>query len=482
MTTLSRRYQLQIAMATAAVSSTAQAALHPPASPFAELLRRSRFATYDPAIRQTYRAPSANAHRGDWGLKRPISLRRRGAFITINEEFDRHAHYVEWDNAESEVRFLRRIEEMGIKPRLKVGTPWQKNVGNARFQLLLDSDFCPGEGYELDSIAENNIEKQNVSLGLEGLGNKGPGEYGANRGPPKQHTDFSGQVTENLDAMSAKEFSRYLRKLRKLRPAFREFVEEQTKSQDSSLYSMAQTHEQCHHRRFLQKHRSDELDSPKITIRQQPHPIAGLTYSQPSLLDKRFYTKPQPGIILNRVPPRNPGHFSNKPKEVEAFVVSFGGLTATLSKSDAGGKMPVLDPESEIGVDPARIDESIADMRPEIIDLLVPPTVVGRGVTGLDGVQIEAHVTANDSQFGIENPYLPGTIKYNTCPPKSRKGAAREFTNGLERRAWNISERPQIISASDASRAAVIAKLQGMVVSTPPRTYGGFIDESDDDL
>lgn len=423
-------------MATAAVEVASKTAskvvIHPPPSPFAELLRRSRFATYDPAIRQTYRTPSANAHRGDWGLKRPISLRRRNAFISINGPFEAHAQFIEWNNAQGEVRFIRQLEEMDIKPRVLYDTPWHKSVGIAKYKLLLDSEFCPEESYEQDREAEEDRKKKNMTLDLPGLGNRGPGMYSAKRGPPNMGpADSPGQVTENIDAMSTKEFARYLGKLRKLRPKFAEFLRQQEHLRGKSLYAIAQNHEGIHHRRFLQEHFKQEFSggSRQVKIEQQPHPNAGLMYAQPTVLDTHFHTKAQPGIVLNPIPQQDNGRYNRAARATEAtFVASFGGLAATLPQSEAGGKRALLDIDSETGLDLTRIDDSIANMRPRQITLVASPKVVGRRAQGLDGVRLEAQVTAQEVKFGEDNPYWPGSTEYNTCSRKSGKAAAHNST------------------------------------------------------
>jgi hypothetical protein len=416
-----------------AAALASAAPIHTPASPFSELLRRSRFAKYDPAIRQAYRTPSANAHRGDWGLKRPITLRRHNAFISINGPFESRAQFIEWNRAENEVRFIRRMKEMDIKPRLLHDTPWDKALGLAKYQLLLDSEFCPGEGYEIDEEAERDRQKKTMTIDLPGLGNRGAGRYGAGRGPPttaKESTaqeSSSGQITENIEAMSTKKFQRYLRKLRKLRPAFAEYIQQQKHMHRKSLYQIAQKHEDIHHRRFLQQQTANEFSSQKTTkvkIEQQPHPNAGLMYACPSPLDTHFHTKPKPGFILNAIPRENWRY--GRTSQEETFVASLGGLTATLPKSNSGGKRPLLDVDSETGIDKTRIDESIANMRPTDIVLVAPPKVVGRAPQGLNGVQLETLVTAKEVEFANDNPYQPGSVEYNACPPPERAGR-REY-------------------------------------------------------
>ena len=111
-----------------------------PASPFGELLRRSNFAAYDPAIRQTYAAPPSYVHRGNWGLKRPIANRVRHSAIVLRQ-FEEHAHYIEWDKAPAQVDFVRRVEALNIAPQLEPNTPWMLSLGPAADAI--DSDFCP---------------------------------------------------------------------------------------------------------------------------------------------------------------------------------------------------------------------------------------------------------------------------------------------------------------------------------------------------
>ncbi|KAF9469403.1 hypothetical protein BDZ94DRAFT_1127526, partial [Collybia nuda] len=265
----------------------------PPASPFAELLRRSRFASFDPAIRQTYSTPPAYAHKGDWGLKRPIALRRKNAFISLTS-FESPAHFIEWNHAENQVRFIRRIEEMGVMPRTANHTPWYKAVGQGRTQWFMDSEFCPGEGHELSETraAPPTIE-------LKNLGKKGAGNYGAKRGPPRQakqkNSTAPAHVSLNIDAMSPREFTRYLRTLRELRPAFQAHIKARAMEENNnilankSLYALAQNTEVGYHRRFLQEHMSKEFaNRESLKFEQHPHPNAALLYHHPSPLDTQL--------------------------------------------------------------------------------------------------------------------------------------------------------------------------------------------------
>jgi hypothetical protein len=52
---------------------------------------------------------------------------------------------------------------MDIKPRAVYGTAWDKVRVNAKFQVLLDSEFCPDD---LDEAEELDKRKKNMTLDL----------------------------------------------------------------------------------------------------------------------------------------------------------------------------------------------------------------------------------------------------------------------------------------------------------------------------
>ncbi|KAF9048156.1 hypothetical protein BDP27DRAFT_1373830 [Rhodocollybia butyracea] len=233
--------------------------VNPPASPFASLLRRSRFATFDPQIRQTYYTPPTHAARGSWGLKRPIVLRRKNAFISLAAPFEDRAQFIEWSKAENEVRFIRRFEEMQVRATVKERVPWSRMLGSKE-NWLIDSEFCEAyEGPEIEEVGENAAILQEQKLRLEeataeqmqiraakrenppNVHTAGPGNYGT-RKPlsqkpiPKGLLDdgnyenrrlqfASVKLSPNIDAMLPKEFDRYVDRIRQLRPKFKEFLQ-----------------------------------------------------------------------------------------------------------------------------------------------------------------------------------------------------------------------------------------------------------------
>ncbi|KAF8635543.1 hypothetical protein AX17_003926 [Amanita inopinata Kibby_2008] len=450
----------------------------PPASPFAELLRRSRFASYDPAIRQAYSSPSAHAHRGDWGLKRPIALRRRNAFISL-ASFESPAQFTEWNHAENQVRFIRRIEEMGVTPRVSSDSSWYRGLGKAKIEWSTDSDFCPGEGHELVLGPEN---RSRIGTDLAGLGNKGTRQYGAHRPlpqPPQKDRPSTSHVIPNLNAMSRKEFHRYLRKLRHLRPKFQEYLQKQNMTADKSLYELAQDSSSDQHTQFLLNHTSEEFNSrTSRQIEQQPHPNAGLMYASPSRLDTRLTTRALPGIILQAEDKHFQFHKFERPDE--RCIVSFGGLSATVERKGIIGKNPLFKPGTEQGIDKSKLEESVGKMRLADLELVVPPRVVGRRAQGLKAIRVKAQVTVASThhEFGVDNPHEPGTPDYIAAPERgkqlkpaywTRRNA--KFTPIDTHAPWEVAAR----SAQQEKTDKVIGTLGGIVGDAKERV-------SDEDL
>lgn len=368
-------------------------------------------------------------------------------------------------------------------PRTTVNTPWYKAVGKGRTQWLADSEFCPGEGHELADDTPPT-----VTADLKGLGNKGPGSYGAKRGPPKQKdASAEAHVSLNINAMSPKEFTRYLRTLRELRPAFQAHImaradaEQNPTLAQTSLYALAQNTEAGYHRRFLQERMSEEFANPEsLKFEQQPHPNAALLYHHPSPLDTRLTTKPKPGFVLNFHNSVGKHHHNNnnKSKILEPYVANFGGIAAVLQTANAGGKRPLLDPDSEEGIDQSRIEESIVNMRPLPYGLVlqVPPRVVGRYAQGLKAVKIHADVTTDsrETEFGRDNPHPPGSFEYNAADPPLKRAAPRDFSKAKPKNvvatAWS-NQKPGVLqqdSKQVRGGPQLLSTLQGIIGNTQP--------------
>ncbi|KAJ4478486.1 hypothetical protein J3R30DRAFT_3729702 [Lentinula aciculospora] len=469
----------------AAFAASSTGTVPQPSSPFASLLRRSRFATFDPRIRQTYYTPPAHASRGSWGLKRPLALRRRNAFITLPAPFEDRAQFIEWSKAEDEVRFIRRFEEMQVRPRVKLKTPWAKTLGSKNLtNWIIDSEFCyryEGPEAEEEGFGSNEnllqmqarqaeqerLEEQqrSVSDDLAEFGKAGQGNYGHRRALKHQAV----RLSPNIEAMMPDQFERYVRRLRQLRPKFKEFLQkvavedtrvlegmkeelvelEKTAVKDrsvrpqvakrngaietiqktsinpnKSLFEIAQNPSVEYHRRFIEDYTASQFadisNSNGVLIEQRPHQVGGLLYSHPSHLHTQLFATPQPGIILQNALERvNHG-------DETIFVGSFGGLTPVIRQENRGDKIPLLNHNSLQGIQRENIRRSVAKMRmvPGSVVVEQPPLSVARNSSGLKNTRISssALVVGSQAMFSNSNPYRVGSMEYVALQPPIKKG------------------------------------------------------------
>ncbi|KAJ7080400.1 hypothetical protein B0H15DRAFT_486324 [Mycena belliarum] len=387
----------------ASTSALTAATREIPSSPFAQLLRQSRFATYDPLIRKTYTSPKQFVERGYWGVKRPLTMRKRNSFMTIRQ-WEARQHYTEWDNSEDETRFIRRIEELNIRPGQSANSKWAQTLGPAKNTWLVDSEFAP---HPWDHPLEEPKESQRSKIALSSLGLRGEGGYGKDG---LRRTRMG--VIPNVTSMTPKQFERYLKKLRALRPAFADYIKRESESRapgaaflkEKSLAQIAQVPNTDHHRLFLAQHTETQYASTK-RIQPQPHRAGGLLYSHPAPLDTFFHTSPKPGIVLSVR--KDAGRYSTN-QSMKDYLASFAGIAAVLPERQAQGKEPLLNP----GVERERWPNAAVELRPTKFALNSVPHVVGPDYEGLTGVRVALQVTAHIDTANYENPYPPGSRMY----------------------------------------------------------------------
>ena len=400
-------------MTARAVAKTAKdlpAKVLPPSSPFGELLRRSHFASYDPNIRQSYSAPPSFIHRGNWGLKRPIAHRTRDGAIVL-KKYEEHAHYIEWDRAEEQVKFIKQIEELNTRPRLTSNTPWYATLGPAalrdsaidsEFSLDEDSNFmdaiegkseppqpppvpkpkpAPTSGIKPPPLSTSTLDKI-IDANLSNLGRSGKGAYGAPRRRPSAPPSMAG-IQPNINAMSPRQFQAYLESLRKLRPAFLKFlrqelskarearnlttVDPETLNDESLVLELGKEGLlQDLHKFFLEKHfqekfaRAQPDEDAEIAyarahankpqpIQQQPHKFAGLMYAMPTDIETYYSGRYQPGLIVQDANPTNLRDYHAGLHDT--YIASFAGLATMLPKNHAGPNVaPLIEPYTESGI------------------------------------------------------------------------------------------------------------------------------------
>ena len=434
-------------------------------SGFPELLRRSRFASFDPTIRQSYGTPPSHLHRGNWGLKRPIAQRKRNAFISL-KNFEEHEHYIEWSNAETQVRLIDKIEEINVAPKLVSHVPWFVGLGPAASSewSKMDSEFAPGES-GMPHLPES---VPSFTPNLEGLGLRGKGEYGKG---PSTTSDDDGYLHPNLRSMSPRVFNRYLKKLRSLRPEFQKFLR---KNGVSTSITESGIPPGNLHIRFLGQHfdKQFQLDDEKKKqkklhpnqsqpIRQQPHRLGGLMYASPTYLESFFTSGVQPGIVIEE-------NYRTSNAEPYKYLVSTAGIVGKLDQKRAGPNVKSIFNSGGIAYPPAAllarrtgvntfINVRVVDLHLERLPLAV---TAFPSTNSSKEVKIRMELVGHSNDHSRTNIHPPGSMLYNspddsqqlkhsTYVPRNRiyKNVANKLYDGI------------------SSQSEIMGKLEEMSVS-----------------
>ncbi|KAG9125882.1 hypothetical protein FRC07_005788 [Ceratobasidium sp. 392] len=372
------------------------------ASSFSKLLRQSKFASYDPAINQAYTSFGGYSHRGHWGTKRDLPPKRkhkvsdplvsssggRGnarrnpvAFISA---LDSPEGQTEWTSAEKDVRWLRRLEELGTGTQLSDMSAWSKRVGSSRGRAIgaMDSEFDT-----TDSIKK--IGQQTTS------------------------------ALPNTHAMSERRFQSYVGRLRTQRQGFHEFLQDtgvgQTQDENGTpqaipMYHYAQGPSTNHTRFLAHMNQKAAVQPASRTLTPVPHPSAGLDYLNPTpLLTRLLYPNPPKGRYLetsSRVPSHHPSKFEG------SSVVSIAGYNANLVASSPTSQ-PV-DWQKLVERDFSQpMEKTTSEYRVEKLEIQSVPRVVGQSRQNIEGAKISMHV--RDWAKHVEeqpNPHRPGSFEY----------------------------------------------------------------------
>ncbi|KAH9048582.1 mitochondrial ribosomal protein subunit-domain-containing protein [Lactarius hengduanensis] len=346
------------------------AIVHPPSpSPFAALLRRSNFASYDPTIGQVYTTHDGNAHRGNWGFKRPLALRKRDKFISV-QAVDSPEQQTEWASRESEARFIQRWEEVATEPYVR--DEWEKHYTHSRsvHQAELAKEGKNG------NIVDPAIQRQ----ADEELG--------------RRQWVASGPL---VSSMNPRQFARYLDKLRQERPEFLSFLSEEAQNPQAKTGSQhivapsayeesALGSAETVRKRFLQRQSHTIYEAPDSrVIEQRPHRNGGLSYARTSQLTHFFTTSEEPGRFV----------------EMETWDV----LRPSLRASFAGMAAKLKTPASHHNIGSKfRIVESVLKRAPNVVS--VQPQGLDRAIIGTTVEDV-----ANLDMIRA-NPFPPGTRAY----------------------------------------------------------------------
>ncbi|EMD38138.1 hypothetical protein CERSUDRAFT_82375 [Gelatoporia subvermispora B] len=404
-------------------------------SQFAALLRRSKFASFDPEIAQVYTSHNGNVHRGNWGFKRPLALRRRNAYITM-KTVDSSEQQTEWERGESQARWIKMWDEIGVSAELKIGR-WQSTLGDsseapwdidsefgsspfpqvvrvrAGSSSLLDGADEPtafhqetrrsesGATGSFETMAVEGME-EDAEEALEGLGE---GVLLLQRWQGESRAADS-KAVENIESMTDSEFERYLEKLRRYRPEFKEFTDKVSRRKDSVQNAKDSiTQQQLKVEEFLRLKAEESYTNPQTrAVEQRPQTIGGLTYSQIPKLQSLLLQKAQPGrIVQNR--------FLRGTEQ--DYVVNFAGMGTQLNKNLGDSTTRPINFERMAATGTRDPDEGNIKLKVLKAQLADAPKTVDKDPQALDGVSIIVSVT-DAARIGEknDNPYPPGSREY----------------------------------------------------------------------
>ena len=366
-------------------------------SHFANLLRQSRFASFDPSIGKVYASYGGHAHRGNWGLKRPLPLRKRKGNITA-QAADSIAQQTEWAPAEQQARWIQMWEEVGITPKMLDG-PWMEKLGNTgQYKWEVDSEFAPApmpastpqKAETAEMPSSSSTEAVNVEATTK---TKGGDE------------DLSDAIP-NINSMTDREFERYLEKLREMRPAFLEYLESRTKER-GNLWQHRGSIDGDDYKNFLKAKAAEDyrLHDSRV-IEQKPQRYGGLVYSPQSLLQSKLTIEAAPGRILER------GSAAGAPNSGD-YVTSFAGMTPHMHKNNSETRAPLNWRSLGASTDAPDAMRGTSPMRLAYATLLSAPETVQSKPRALRSVQMEMEVYVPARiEHGKRNPYPPGSRQY----------------------------------------------------------------------
>ncbi|KLO19139.1 hypothetical protein SCHPADRAFT_935469 [Schizopora paradoxa] len=364
-------------------------------STFATLLRRSKFASYDPQIGQVYATHGGYAHRGDYGLKRPLSLRRRDARITVKNIDSRHQQ-TEWRSAYLDAKFMKKQEETGCSVTLHDpifhgrGSSWASNLGPSSGDLgpwHVYSEYALGPSKE-GKAAEEVRGEEEARLAVETAGL---------------------QVMPNLRSMTESQFNSYAKKTRKLYSEHQNHIQQlaqRTRHTDETSNSTRRLNEGNYVRFLVNEHSKRSSKSSSSFIRPLPHANAGLEYTHAPNMQQYFFTKPLPGRRLVF-------HQSYR-QRADSQVISMGGwighefmrASESTSITDFGTAegSPRMDRNKGKGM--FRLSEQ---------HLVDPPKVVSKAPQTMQDAQLSRLIMTHEGweeKRNRLNPHMPGSREY----------------------------------------------------------------------
>ncbi|SJX64457.1 uncharacterized protein SRS1_15098 [Sporisorium reilianum f. sp. reilianum] len=412
---------------------------------FSKLLRQARISSFDPAVPQVYTAPPAYAARGEWGMKRPLpsssasifgsssgSAAYPGALRYVDvAHLDTAEGQTAWKEREKETLFVKRWAEADTKLHVdkpesggraytnpgaygpRPATTFLKSTERyfpsdipGPIELTPEEEACE-DAKEREARLYNNrwrsLMKHHAARGAADPAYKGldfMGEQSTSRafGYDADRFTTRARMMTNYNALSDKEFEKFVDKIRAQRGTWKQFFSNKEKSRLLGLirkrqekeYDAAVRAQQDAERRGATKeplpeiNPEAELDTMTLaeldmleqsrdvdatrdafrmledkTLRQtsqptsaslpglsQPntiHPHAGLQYSQPDTIYTSVLAEPVPGRVVHEVSSRSDRDPRKHSKIADGRSVLVGGHVSYLHAPLRAQAPPTLD-------------------------------------------------------------------------------------------------------------------------------------------
>ncbi|BGP14113.1 hypothetical protein JCM10213_002411 [Rhodosporidiobolus nylandii] len=423
-------------------------------SSYSSLLRRSKLATFNPAVDQVYSSSAAHLARNNYGFKRPLPAHstKSSPFVRLSQLDSQEGRTV-FRKATRETRFVKQWAETGVGIQSEAFAP--RHAGARRWDRLeLQSRFVDGAG----PGAVKSVEQQADS---------------GTRGVPR---------LPNVFALGEREFERFLEELGERRDEFKQFVVDETNRTSSSgaqpasvddfdLYDHAQRHPMELMRlveRFLRVQSSSLPTASSLTRAPLPqvHPTLALQYASPTPLESAL-APPVKGRLLGASPESEKRNgaplYMTSHKDQFASILSTvsvvpgsavnGGSSTTFFPDAAGVRSnepgrqsfrlnPTINPVHYAlrqGVEQSQLGRKSYDIRPPTAEY-EPATLALRALE-LRPAVVPGHETPAQ---------LPGTPEYsgNLPPELHRRGSgAKGAKAGSLSELWAGSSAAQLRSA-----------------------------------
>jgi hypothetical protein len=367
-----------------------------------------------------YTTHDGNAHRGNWGFKRPLPLRKRDKFVSV-QAVDSPEQQTEWTSRESEARFIQRWEEVATEPHVR--DAWERHYSHSR--TVHQAELAKED--ENGNIMDPAIRRQ------------------ADEERGKRHWVASGPL---VSSMNPRRFARYLDKLRQERPEFLSFLSEESPHKAQRLDSQHLVAPSAYEQSAL----GSAETVRKRFLQRQSHTI----YESPGFARHRTTSSPQRWPFLRaHLPADTLLYHQRRTREIRRDACPRMGANL-LRASFAGMAANLKTPASHHNVGSKfRVVESV---------LKRAPNVVSAQPQGLEGADIGTTVedVANLDMMRA-NPFPPGTRAYiahaqRVVPSKGKRSMT----------APKAAPRVDAVPESGKVTEELLSTLHDIITAMPP--------------